>query len=59
MIDRIGRREGVDVDLRGGQLGADAGKGAGPIAEENCQLGGGLDLNRRIHERENAPLPPG
>lgn len=54
MIDRVGGGEGVDVDLRRGQLGADPGQGAGPIAEKNGELGGSLDLDVRIHGKENA-----
>ena len=55
VIDRIGGGEGVNVDLRGGELAADAREGAGSISEEDGELGGGLDLDLRIHERENAP----
>ena len=49
VIDRVGGGEGVNVDLRGGELAADARESAGPVAEENGELRGGLDLDLRIH----------
>ena len=45
----------MNVDLRGGELATDAGQGAGPVAEEDGELRGGLNLDVRIHERKNAP----
>ena len=49
VIDRVGGGEGVNVDLRGGKLGTDAREGTWPVAEEDGELCGGLDLNLRIH----------
>ena len=49
VIDRVGGGEGVYVDLRGGELAANAREGARSISEEDGELGGGLDLDLRIH----------
>jgi hypothetical protein len=54
VIDCVGGGEGVNVNLRGGELTTDARKGAGSVAEEDGELRGGLDMDLRIHKTKNA-----
>ena len=56
VINRIGGGEGVNVNLRSGELATDARKGAGSVAEEDGELRGGFNLDVRTHEQENAPV---
>src|SRR4029077_4745015 len=48
MIGGIGNGKRMDINFRPGQFFTHARERAGPVAEEHCQLRGGLDLDRRL-----------